>query len=426
MPLTTNAPLVLQEMVRRGLLGIQPGLSRMEAVCAALGHPEAQLGEVVHVAGTNGKGSVCAFLEATMRRSGRSTGLFTSPHLVDICERVRLNGLDISPQDFDLATIKVLAAERTCSVTLTGFELVTAAGFVAMAHHRPDVSIIEVGMGGRLDATNVVRPAVAVLTPIAMDHASYLGADVATIAGEKVGIVKAGVPCFSAVQLPEVREVIRSRCAALPAPLSEAEVSFHATGGDGLWRGEFGPLKLGPIALALKGDFQQGNAALAMAAARQLLGTELTPKLAAAGLSTARWPGRFQLSEFKGRPLLLDGAHNPHAMTELCSSFRARYNHRPDVLLAVKEDKDVAQMTATLAGLVRWAVCTTTGSVASVPPAHLARLLKECPTAVEPDPEAALDLLVAREGNNVALCCGSFYLIGALLKRLSTVTENNS
>lgn len=422
---TNSAPLVQREMVRRGLLGIHPGLSRMEAICHALGHPEEHLGRTVHVAGTNGKGSVCAFIDAMMGASGAGTALFTSPHLVDIGERVRINGRDIPPADFDRAAREVLAAERSCSVSLTGFEFIAAAGFIAMAASNPHFSVIEVGMGGRLDATNVVRPTVTVITPIGMDHMTYLGGDIAAIAGEKAGIVKEGVPCISAEQVPEARDVISRRCAALSAPLTEAGIDFRAWGGDGHFEGQFEKLCVGPVELTLHGSYQQENAAVAVAAASHLLGSSLTAEIAHAGLTSARWPGRFQLITYKDRSLLLDGAHNPHAMARLWSSYWDRFDHRPDVLLAVKEDKDAQAMTAILARTAGWVVCTTTGGVPSVPPATLARLMGNCPCVVEPDPATALDLLVAREGNNVAVCCGSFYLIGALLKHLGTATENN-
>lgn len=423
---TTASPLVLQEMIRRGLQTIRPGLSRMEAVCAALGHPEDRLGTVVHVAGTNGKGSACAFLEAILLATGSSTALFTSPHLVDVCERVRLDGNDITANAFDRAAAEVLAAEGRCGIELTGFEFVTAAGFVAIAHHRPDFAIIEVGMGGQLDATNVIKPALAVITQIAVDHTAYLGTDLATIAAEKSGVVKLGAPCLTAAQVPDVKAVLEGRCAELQAPLIEAGTDFHWGGGDAAWAGQFGTLRVGPLTLSLPGSYQQENAALAVAAAVQILGPELTAGVAAAGLGAARWPGRFQLQRWKGRTLLLDGAHNPHALAAFLSSFQSRYDYRPDVLFALKEDKDAPAMTALLGKVARWVVCTTAGTVASVPAADLARHLGQVPTAVEPDLDAALGLLVAREGNNVVACCGSFYLIGALLRRLRTATENSA
>jgi len=397
----------------------------MKAICEALGHPEKRLGKVVHVAGTNGKGSTCAFLDAILLQAGRRTALFTSPHLVDICERIRLDGVDISQEDFDGAAKKVLAAEQTCGMELTGFEFVTATSFVAMAHHTPDISIVEVGMGGRLDATNVIQPAVTIITPIARDHAEYLGFDIDTIAAEKAGIIKAGVPSLCGALAPDARSVVRERCAHLNSPLTEAGVGFHSSGGDLAWTGKFGSVEVGPLQLSLPGEFQQGNAALASAAALQLLGAELGSSTIAAGLAGARWAGRFHSVRWRGRSLLLDGGHNPHALAEFLSSFRARYNYRPDVLVALKADKDAAAMAALLVKHARWVVCTTTGSVPSLPPEEIADHCHDLPTVVEPDVERALGLLVSREGNNVGVCCGSFYLIGALLRHLRSATENS-
>jgi dihydrofolate synthase / folylpolyglutamate synthase len=423
--MTHPTTIIEQEMVRRGLQTIRPGLSRIAAVCEALGHPENQLGEVIHVAGTNGKGSTCAFLDSLLQQAGKRTALFTSPHLVDICERVRLNGVDVLPAVFDDAAITVLGAERECGTRLTGFEFVTATGLVAMANHHPDISIVEVGMGGRLDATNVLRPSLTVITPIAMDHTDYLGSDLTTIAWEKGGIVKHEIPCLCTALDPAIRSVVTNRCTELDAPLIEDGVDFNSSGGDRSWTGTFGNLGVGPLALSLPGEFQQGNAALAVATAQQLLGERLTPDIVTAGLQSAHWPGRFQMVRWRGRSLLLDGAHNPHALASFLAAFRSRYNHRPDFLVALKAGKDVVEMAKLLASTGRWAVCTTTGTIPSVAPEKIALHCGELPTTVEPDLSAALDLLVSREGNNVVVCCGSFYLIGALLRRLHSATENS-
>ncbi len=420
MPIPQSPSLTLSEMNRRGLQGIVPGLSRIQAVCAALGHPERRLGQVVHVAGTNGKGSVCAFLEAIGLASNRRTALFTSPHLVRVTERVRLNGQDISLLDLDRATRAVLAAEAETGVLLTGFELITAAGFQAMAEFQPAVSIVEVGMGGRLDATNVVVPTVTVITPVALDHMAYLGASLAAVAREKAGIIKAGVPCIIATQESAALAEIVSRAESLGSPLVRVDDEVVVAGSDRCWSARCQELRVGPVALGLAGTFQSRNAALSLRAAMALLGTDLSPLNAAAGLAQARWPGRFQLVSLGGREIVLDGGHNPHGLTAFMTAFRDRYSHRPDVLFALKDDKDAAGMGALLADFAGWVVCTRAGESASVAPEHLAQHLEGVPVVVEPDLDRALPLLVARKGNNVAVCCGSLYLVGALLARMES------
>nr|HRJ74047.1 folylpolyglutamate synthase/dihydrofolate synthase family protein [Terrimicrobiaceae bacterium] len=307
--------------------GIKLGLDNILRLLAGLGHPEARF-PIVHVAGTNGKGSVSALADAVLRASGRKCGLYTSPHLVDFRERIRVNGEMISPDAVAEGLTSLRALSSGWEHSPTFFEIATALALGHFAAAGCDCVVLETGMGGRLDATNAVRPAVSVLTPIALDHTEWLGKTLSAVAREKAGIIKAGVPVVSAPQLPEAGEVIRARAAEVGAPLAFVREPFRD----------------GPI--ALRGEHQRENAALAIAALAAA-GLTASPDNIRDGLRSVKWPGRFQLA---GDRIVLDGGHNPHGARQLAANWREAFGDEKAVIIfGALADKDFPAMLRELA-----------------------------------------------------------------------------
>ena len=409
-------------MTGRRLLGIMPGLERISAVLDCLGDPERRLGATILIAGTNGKGAVAAFCHALSVAAGFKTALYTSPHLVSVGERMRVNDTQISAGELDESLDRVLRAEDDTGVTLTGFELVTAVAFEAFARHRPERTILEVGMGGRWDATNVIEPDVSVITPIGMDHVSYLGDTYEKIALEKAGILRAGSPYVVATMNPEAATAVATAGRSLGAQAWLEGREFRAARGPSGFDYESRFRTLSGLSLGLPGAFQAQNAATAITAV-DLLDSGAAPHDAvAAGLANTRWPGRFDLRSVNGSPILFDGAHNPEGATALAQAFSDRFSGTTDVLLALKADKPAQSIVDALAPLARAFVITRAPDVESHNPEQIARLVpRHIDVHVEPDPACALSRLLSLSpvpGGIPKLCCGSLYLVGYCFKML--------
>ena len=309
--------------------GVKFGIDRMRRLAAALGHPERSY-PVIHVAGTNGKGSVAAMLESILRASGRRTGLYTSPHLVKLGERVQvdrqlLTEAEIVAYTTELRPVAQAAAALAADEHATFFEFMTAMAFLQFQRKQVDVAVIEVGLGGRLDATNVVEPEVTVITSIGLDHIAELGGTFALIAREKAGIIKPGRPVVMGRLPPEAERVVRAVAATQRAPL-------HSV------REDFGENIADYPTTNLEGDYQRWNAATATLAAR-LLPPKLRPDDAviARGLQQVNWPGRWQRTTIGGRPLILDASHNPEGAQMLEVNFQnllAATGRKPVVVAA--------------------------------------------------------------------------------------------
>ncbi len=374
--------------------GIKLGLENTRRLLDALGSPETAC-RFLHVAGTNGKGSVCAMLDAVLRAAGIRTGLYTSPHLIDFRERIKVDGAWIAAENAAalLTRIRDLAAGWDHSPTY--FEIATAMALRHFADAGVDCAVLETGMGGRLDSTNAVRPLVSVLTPIALDHTQWLGTTLAEIASEKAGILKRGVPAVSAPQEPEVREVLEAQ-----AREAGCDLSFITT----------------PIAdavrVGLKGGHQRENAALALAAIKAA-GLPVAGAAIAAGLAGVEWPGRFQeLGRF-----VLDGAHNTHGIRQLIRTWREEFgDERPVVIFGALRDKDAAGMLDALAPLAGefWFVPVSESARGRSP----AELASECaaPCRCFDSLDAALD--AAADGRR-CLVTGSLFVVGEALELLS-------
>ena len=346
------------------LHGIKLGLDSIRVLLHSAGNPHLRY-PTVHVAGTNGKGSVVAVLEAILRAAGYRVGRFTSPHLVDVNERFLVDGNPIADDDLDghIRFFRACAEDR--GVVPTYFELCTAVAFRFFSEQKVDLALVEVGMGGRFDSTNVVEPLVCAVTNIAFEHTKYLGDTLEQIAFEKAGILKQGVPVVLGRLDPEPRRVILDRAGELGCPvfLMGREYDYRLSGTPFAQALQYtGPsLRVGPVPLALKGAYQGENAAMAVALAEQLPrfaggGNEGFSRVDAhaveVGLVSARWPGRLERL-LDSPPVILDVAHNPAGAQRLCEAL-------PEcvLLMAVADDKAADRMIAALKPVARELILT--------------------------------------------------------------------
>jgi dihydrofolate synthase / folylpolyglutamate synthase len=395
-----------------------------------LGRPDRAY-PTVHIAGTNGKGSTAAFVEAILRDAGFRTGLNTSPHLERINERFRIHGEEITDEQFAetftriYALIEELLAEGKLRTHPTYFECVTALAFEVFAREGVEFGVIEVGLGGRLDATNVITPVVSVITRIDFDHENFLGHSLAEIAGEKAGILKSRVPAVSAPQLPEAREVLRARAKELNCPLVETEEAFRIereTTEHGCVRATVKELSTGTtfeLAPRLAGRFQLQNALNAVAAAGllQARNFRITKENIERGIATTQWPGR--LEKLQSQPdIYLDGAHNPGAARELALFLQENFaGRRIYLIFGAMRDKAVDEVTGSLFPLASEVIFTQPANPRAVSAKQLADMAghhAERFTVID-DAEAALDTALAKARSEDAIfITGSLYLVGQL------------
>jgi dihydrofolate synthase / folylpolyglutamate synthase len=383
----------------RGNFGVKLGLERMQEACALLGNPE-RGAPALHVAGTNGKGSTCAFSEAALRAKGLRTGLYSSPHLNHFCERIRLDGVPISEERACelLEEVRSGVPWALADPGLTFFEIVTLMAFLAF--REVDAMVIEVGLGGRLDATNVVRPRACAVSSLGLEHTEYLGPTLAHVAAEKAGIFKAGTPAVSAGQPRAAAEVLQLRADQLGVPLWRPGRDYRFESRDDrpfCYAGPHWTVRAEPN---LPGHHQRANAALACALLEASGLCE--PRHAEAGLQTASWPAR--LERFGN--VYVDGAHNPHAARALARALPRILQHRPlRLVFGALQDKDAKAMLEALGPLSRSIHYCAPDSPRAIPPEQLAGIR---PGQAHGSAAAALD--AARREGGVVLCCGSLYL----------------
>lgn len=385
------------------LHGIKLGLAQMRRICDELGVAlDGSKGPAfIHVAGTNGKGSVCAMLDSICREAGLRTGLYTSPHLVTFRERIRLDGAMI-PEDAVARGLKrIRSISESWEHPPTFFEVTTALALEWFQAQGAEVVVLETGLGGRLDATNVVTPAMSVLTQIGLDHQRYLGETLAEIAGEKCGIIKPGVPVISASQLPEAAEVIRNHASKNGCELSVVDQ----------------PLAEGSIGLI--GEHQRSNAALAAQTIAVLSSKPPFDRIAdgniSNGLAHVRWPGRFQ--QVRER-FILDGAHNPDSAKALVAAWREAFQDaKATVVIGVMRDKDVSTVCAALAPIAARFLAATVGNPRSCSAAELAAILRRQSPNVprEEHPDLRSALRSGEQHPERVLICGSLFLVGEAL-----------
>lgn len=408
--------------------GIRPGLERTEQLLAGAEDPHRRFLSL-HVGGTNGKGSVSALCESALRMAGRRTGLYTSPHLVSFAERIRIDG---GPVDRDL----LLACEARLRPEIersgaTFFEATTAIAFLCFAEAGVEVAVVEVGLGGRLDSTNVLAPVATAVTNVALDHVEYLGGTLAEIAGEKAGIFKPGVPAVSGEGDPEIAAVLRARAEAVAAPFvgldDVTRIEQVTTGLDGT-RFRLVSARWGErdVSLPLVGLHQARNAALAA----ELLGVlpdDLRPawETVGRGFRAVRWPGRMQVVRRGGQTWIFDVAHNPAGVAALAQALDALELPRPLVLVtAILADKAWGEMLPPLLGRTDAAIFTVAPSAPEDrrwDPEAAARAVEvppRFPLRVIPDLGAALSRVETLAPYGTVLVTGSVHTVGDALQAL--------
>ncbi len=375
--------------------GIKLGLENAERLFAALQLPSPQH-RVVHVAGTNGKGSVCALAAAICRAEGYRTGLFTSPHLVSFRERIQVNGELIGEEAVAAGLTEIRDLVRDWHPHPTFFEITTALGLQHFANQRCEIVILETGLGGRLDATNAMKADVAVLTPIAFDHQAYLGNTLAEIAGEKAGIIKPHTSVVSANQDPGAEEIIRARAAQCAAPLRFVHEAYHAS------------------AVGLLGEHQEQNAALAIAA---LAAADIGVSKSAIenGLARVEWPARFQRWDDR---LVIDGAHNEASAKTLAATWRGVFgDERAQIVFGMLRDKDARAIWQSLAPIASRVLLPSFAGERAMPGREICETIAESSPAVATFevPSIAAALTEARKLPGRILLTGSLHFAGEAL-----------
>src|ERR1051325_7527303 len=399
-------PEAIQFLYDLQLFGARLGLDAPRALAAWAGNPQDKL-RFIHVAGTNGKGSTCAMLESIYGESWLRVGLYTSPHLVSFRERIQTNRQPINEADVVRLTEELRGAPATAETHPTFFEFVTIMALKYFAEQRCDLVILETGLGGRLDATNIVTPLASVITNIALDHQEWLGGTLEKIAAEKAGIIKRDVPAVTATDAPEALRVIEEAATRMKAPLTVVDAATVA--------------RL-DIPVSLRGAHQRTNAALALATVKVL--REKLPVDDAAirrGLATVQWPGRMQLLQLvPSRQLLLDGAHNVAGIEALCAALRSEFAGREFALvLGILRDKDWAPMVQRIAPLARRILLPPVTGERALPTADLAAACRRAnPRAELSECASIADALTATAGDPFTVVTGSLYFIGSVLEAL--------
>ncbi len=391
------------------------GLERIAAVLEALGRPQDGL-RLVHAAGTNGKGSTCAMMESALRAGGVRTGLFTSPHLAEPAERIRIDGRPIPAAQFAAAFDRVHAAvERLLAAGAidfhtTYFETVTAMAFLVFAEERAGMVVLETGLGGRLDATNVVHPALCVITPVDFDHEALLGKSLESIAAEKAGILKQGVPAVFARQRPEAALVLEERARALAVPVTRAadwrvhDLELAPTGSRFRLAGERDLRIVCPLA----GEHQVDNAVTAAIALARL---GVADRQIEEGIAGTQWPGR--LERVSERPeIILDGAHNPAGARALAAFIDRFYARRPVRLIyGAMRDKAIAEMSGILFPRARQVIVTAPRQARALAPETLRDIIDHPALSTAPTLADALALVADAAPEDAIFVTGSLFLV---------------
>jgi dihydrofolate synthase/folylpolyglutamate synthase len=414
------------------IFGVKLGLENIRILCEALDRPERAFASL-HVAGTNGKGSVAAMADEALRRAGHRVGRYTSPHLIHLEERIHIGGRPIAPAALDAALGRVrdavdeLQARGRLETHPTFFEVTTAAAFDAFRNASIDIAVVEAGLGGRFDATNVVVPRVSVITSIARDHEQQLGTTLTAIAGEKAGIIKPGVPVVIGPLPRDAREVVGSVAAGHDSVLVDAQEGCLARRVD-----EGGRTRLAlqtpvrsypPVLLALRGDHQVDNAIVAVRALEQLeaLGWRIGQAAISHGLGEAQWPGRLDLRTLPGgRSLLVDGAHNPAGAVALTTYVQRIWPEGCPVVFGAMADKDLGGMLRPLAAVARPLIATRAPGRRAAEPAVIASHAGGAGVSevlVVPDVDEALGAAWVRADRVVV--AGSLYLAGRVLEDMA-------
>ena len=405
--------------------GVHLGLERIHRLLGNLGNPHLSV-PIIHVAGTNGKGSVCAYLSSVLTEAGYRVGRYTSPHLVEWNERICLNGQPIASEKLQQLLLHVQDAIETDTETPTQFEVFTAAAWLYFAQEKVDIAVIEVGLGGRLDATNVCdRPLVSIITSISREHWQQLGPTVADIAREKAGILKSGCPAVIGVVPPEAQAVIASRIAQLDCPAMWVQPARSIKQGWAEYPGnEEINVKSVEYPLPLPGEVQLNNSALAIAALQILSqqGWNIAEDAIVMGMAKTTWRGRLQWTSWKNRPLLIDGAHNPAAALAL-RHYVDTYGVSVTWVMGMLSTKEHDEIFKALLRKGDRLYLVPVPDRSSAQPEDLASLARTiCPelAVIEtyPDLFTGLDAAISKSSpEHLLVLCGSLYLLGYFLKQ---------
>lgn len=404
--------------------GIKLGLENITHLCAALGHPEQQF-TAIHVAGTNGKGSVTAMVHTGLVAAGVRAARYTSPHLVDLRERFVIGDTPVDAPSLERAAADVLdCAERlhadgTLSVHPTFFEATTAIAFELFRRARVEVAVIEVGLGGRFDSTNILTPTVGAITSIGLDHQQYLGDTIAAIAFEKAGIIKSGMTVVTGAMPDEARQVIAAVAGDRGARVVEASAGTHVEGdvhdGRATLVIETPEDRYGPLTLGLRGEHQRGNAlvAIRLLEAARATGLWLPGDAIERGLTGVEWPARLELIKLAdGKQILIDAAHNVDGARALAAYLARWHADRPALVIGVMRDKDVEGMIDELLPVVSSVTATAAATSRAIPAEELATRVRARRPDVhaDADPVRAVEQALAR--HDTVCVAGSIFLAG--------------
>jgi dihydrofolate synthase/folylpolyglutamate synthase len=424
---TSPAPDARAALLALEQIGIKLGLDQVRALVEALGRPDRAFPSIV-VAGTNGKGSVTAMIERGLRAAGLRTGRYTSPHLVALEERFAVDGRDVTTGVFDAAARRVLAAATALSAPPSFFEATTAVALDVFREARVDVAVLEVGLGGRLDATNVVSSAAVAITAVDFDHEAYLGHTIEAIAREKAGVIKPDGLVVLAPNPPAVEAIVADTCAARGARLLRAdEVVIASTtmdAGRAVVTATTPRRRYAALRLGLRGRHQIDNARTAIRLL-EALDDAGRLRIDEAAILTAIedvvWPGRLERVASAGGEILIDGAHNPAGARALAAYVLETYGRRLPFVVAIMQDKQVDAILAALAPAASCWGCTAPDTARAARPddlaAAVARMAPDVPVSIAADPIAAIDRAAAF-GSPVVVA-GSLYLAGAVRAHVS-------
>lgn len=408
-------------------IGIKLGLDQIRGLVAALGHPDRAYRSIV-IAGTNGKGSVTAMLERGLRAGGYRTGRYTSPHLVNLEERFTIGGVDVTPDALDAALTRVQRASESLPAPPSFFEATTAAALDLFRTSAIDVALLEVGLGGRLDATNVVEAIASVITSIDFDHQQFLGNTIEAIAWEKAGVIKPGTFCVLAANAPAVQAVVARRCREVGADLIEVSAATQASVDMREGRARIGlrtPTRAyEPMTLGLRGRHQAQNAVAAVRTLEELdrRGVFRVPEQAVRrAVEDVVWPGRLEVVTVDSHLVLIDAAHNAAGAAALAAFLRETWQRPLPIVLGVLRDKDVSAVVAPLAAVASRIVCTAAPSPRAMAAIDLATVVRRHTRGIEVDAcdTPRLAIAIAGAHGSPVVVAGSLYLAGAVRAHIS-------
>lgn len=405
-----------------GLHKVNPGLERIKTLLKALGNPQDKVPGII-IAGTNGKGSVAAAISSILSAEGYRVGLYTSPHLINITERIRINGDQISEEELSVIILKIkAAAEKTLTENPSYFEVITAAAYVYFAEEKVDFNILEVGMGGRWDATNVITPLLSVITNITLEHTEYLGETLKEIAAEKACVIKPSVPVITAAE-NESLSVIVNVIYEMKSDLFVLDSNFFVMSeNNNNFSYEGISLELKELTTNLYGRYQQNNMALAIAAIEILNknhGINVREQSIRKGLSQIKWEGRFEI--LREEPLIImDSAHNPGAALVLVDSLKNSYpDTRFSFLLGMLDDKGHREFISTISTVAEKLILTKVPTERTAGTEKLSTIARQYIENIEIIDDYRLAFSALMKSNNPSCITGSIYLIGAIKNLIS-------